>query len=152
MNNIKEHALSILGIFALMFLGIMGIVNQKNKHFPESAQKFEKSFYSLPKQITVTTYFAVKEQCDISPFITADGSEIDSTTKDWCAVSQDLLVFLDYGDTIYVEVGIKEYDGYYVIHDCMNSRVKNCVDILIPPGDKRRGGLWKGKVKWNITK
>ena len=98
--------------------------------------------------VGVTTYFATPEQCDNNHLITADGSEIDSTSINWCAVSQDLLDYFDYGDTIYISVGDTLYDGYYEIHDCMNPRVRNYIDILIPPGSTKRGGLWKGTIQW----
>lgn len=103
------------------------------------------------KTITVTTYFPVPEQCDSSPFYTADGSFIDSTSKRWCAVSQDILEDYSYGDTISIWIGDPKYDGKYVIHDCMHARIKNCVDILIGPGDKRTDGLWKG-ILWKDLK
>jgi 3D (Asp-Asp-Asp) domain-containing protein len=106
----------------------------------------------LFKRIIVTTYFPVSEQCDSSPFYTADGSFIDSTSKRWCAVSQDLLEYYSYGDTISIHTGDPLYNGKYVIHDCMHPRVKNCVDILIGPGDNRTGGLWKGVLLWKDSK
>lgn len=98
--------------------------------------------------VGVTTYFATPEQCDDSYLITADGSEIDSTSTNWCAISQNLLTYLDYGDTIYVSVGDSLYDGYYIIHDCMNKRINNYIDILIPPKSNKKGGLWKGTIIW----
>jgi 3D (Asp-Asp-Asp) domain-containing protein len=100
------------------------------------------------KPVTVTTYFPVPEQCDSSPFYTADGSFIDSSSKRWCAVSQDLLEDYSFGDTISIYTGDPLYNGKYIVHDCMHPRVKNCIDILIGPGDKRTGGLWKGILLW----
>ncbi len=112
----------------------------------EIAKQNSQKFINI-HPITVTTYFPVPAQCDASPFYTADGSLIDSSAKRWCAVSQDLLEKYDYGDTITVYIGDPQYNGDYIIHDCMHPRVKNCVDILIGPGDNRKGGLWKG-VLW----
>jgi 3D (Asp-Asp-Asp) domain-containing protein len=92
---------------------------------------------SIPKPIPVkaTMYHPVEAQCDDTPLITADGSRIcpiNVSDWNWIAVSQDLLkknggVF-DYGDQVYVKGTHK--DGIYTIHDCMNKRKKNQIDIL----------------------
>ena len=92
---------------------------------------------SIPTPINVkaTMYHPVEAQCDDTPLITADGSRIcpiNVSDWNWIAVSQDLLkknggVF-DYGDQVYVKGTHK--DGIYTIHDCMNKRKKNQIDIL----------------------
>jgi 3D (Asp-Asp-Asp) domain-containing protein len=92
---------------------------------------------SIPTPIPVkaTMYHPVEAQCDDTPLITADGSRIcpiNVSDWNWIAVSQDLLkknggVF-DYGDQVYVKGTHK--DGIYTIHDCMNKRKTNQIDIL----------------------
>ena len=92
---------------------------------------------SIPAPINVkaTMYHPVEAQFDDTPLITADGSRIcpiNVSDWNWIAVSQDLLkknggVF-DYGDQVYVKGTHK--DGIYTIHDCMNKRKKNQIDIL----------------------
>ena len=92
---------------------------------------------SIPTPINVkaTMYHPVEAQCDDTPLITADGSRIcpiNVSDWNWIAVSQDLLkknggVF-NYGDQVYVSGTHK--DGIYTIHDCMNKRKKNQIDIL----------------------
>ena len=88
-----------------------------------------------PLNVKATMYHPVEEQCDDSPLITADGSRIcpiNVSDWNWIAVSQDLLKknggIFDYGDQVYVKGTHK--DGVYTIHDCMNKRKKNQIDIL----------------------
>jgi 3D (Asp-Asp-Asp) domain-containing protein len=42
---------------------------------------------------------------------------------------------LDFGDTVILK-GIGKWDGEYVVHDVMNKRFKNRIDILINPNDE----------------
>ena len=92
---------------------------------------------SIPTPIPVkaTMYHPVEAQCDDTPLITADGSRIcpiNVSDWNWIAVSQDLLKknggIFDYGDQVYVKGTHK--DGIYTIHDCMNKRKTNQIDIL----------------------
>jgi 3D (Asp-Asp-Asp) domain-containing protein len=92
---------------------------------------------SIPKPIPVkaTMYHPVEAQCDDTPLITADGSRIcpiNVSDWNWIAVSQDLLKknggIFEYGDQVYVKGTHK--DGVYTIHDCMNKRKTNQIDIL----------------------
>ena len=92
---------------------------------------------SIPKPIPVkaTMYHPVEAQCDDTPLITADGSRIHPyqvSEWNWIAVSQDLLKknggIFEYGDKVYIKGTHK--DGIYTIHDCMNKRKTNQIDIL----------------------
>ena len=80
--------------------------------------------------VTITTYNAVRSQCDRSPLITADGTKIDhnklkSGEQKIVAISRDLLYAIPLGSVIYVE-------GYgrYEVRDTMNSRFNHSIDIL----------------------
>ena len=80
--------------------------------------------------VTITTYNAVRSQCDRSPLITADGTKIDnnklkSGEQKIVAISRDLLYAIPLGSLIYVEG-----HGYYEVRDTMNSRFKHSIDIL----------------------
>ena len=80
--------------------------------------------------VTITTYNAVRSQCDRSPLITADGTKIDnrkvkSGKQRIVAISRDLLYAIPLGSLIYVEG-----HGYYEVRDTMNSRFKHRIDIL----------------------
>lgn len=80
--------------------------------------------------VTITTYNAVRSQCDSSPLITADGTKIDhrkvkSGEQRIVAISRDLLYAIPLGSIIDIE-------GYgkYEVRDTMNSRFKHSIDIL----------------------
>ena len=80
--------------------------------------------------VTITTYNAVRSQCDSSPLITADGTKIDhrklkSGEQKIVAISRDLLHYIHLGSVIYIE-------GYgkYEVRDTMNSRFNHSIDIL----------------------
>lgn len=80
--------------------------------------------------VTITTYNAVRSQCDSSPLITADGTKIDhrklkSGEQKIVAISRDLLHDIPLGSIIDIE-------GYgkYEVRDTMNSRFNHSIDIL----------------------
>ena len=80
--------------------------------------------------VTITTYNAVRSQCDRSPLITADGTKIDhnkvkSGEQKIVAISRDLLYAIPLGSIIDIE-------GYgkYEVRDTMNSRFNHSIDIL----------------------
>jgi hypothetical protein len=118
-------------------------------------------------------YNPVREQCDKTPTITADGSVIDTlraSQQRWIAISQDLLwsprrhrLFVNdpvndhrykgrikFGDTIWIESPNPNINGKWVVHDLMNKKHKNAVDFLQTAGDGRlynNDKLWDGKFK-----
>lgn len=80
--------------------------------------------------VTITTYNAVRSQCDRSPLITADGTRINnkkvmSGEQKIVAISRDLLHAIPLGSIIDIE-------GYgrYEVRDTMNSRFNHSIDIL----------------------
>ena len=86
--------------------------------------------------VTITTYNAVRSQCDSSPLITADGTKIDhrklkSGEQKIVAISRDLLYAIPLGSVIDIE-------GYgkYEVRDTMNSRFNHSIDILQHPSKK----------------
>ena len=86
--------------------------------------------------VTITTYNAVRSQCDRSPLITADGTKIDnrklkSGKQRIVAISRDLLHYIPLGSVIDIE----GY-GYYEVRDTMNSRFNHSIDILQHPSKK----------------
>ena len=96
--------------------------------------------------VSVSHYYPSVAQCDAEPLITADMSRIDTValrngTLKWCALSRDM-IWCEYrqtltsdttvwrgkyrfGDSIYVS-GL----GWYEVHDAMNARWKQKLDIL----------------------
>lgn len=80
--------------------------------------------------VTITTYNAVRSQCDSSPLITADGTKIDhrklkNGEQKIVAISRDLLYAIPLGSIIDIE-------GYgrYEVRDTMNGRFNHSIDIL----------------------
>ena len=92
-------------------------------------------------RVTVTQYNPVVLQCDEDPLVTADNSKIDLKKLErgqirWVAVSRDLLDKYSYGNIIELTVvkGNKRINRRYIVHDTMNPRFTNRVDILTPVG------------------
>ena len=99
--------------------------------------------------VTITTYNAVRSQCDRSPLITADGTKIDhrkvkSGEQKIVAISRDLLYAIPLGSLIYVEG-----HGYYEVRDTMNSRFKHRIDILQHSSKKN---FKKDKIKIKLVR
>lgn len=99
--------------------------------------------------VTITTYNAVRSQCDRSPLITADGTKIDhrklkSGEQKIVAISRDLLYAIPLGSIIYIE-------GYgrYEVRDTMNSRFKHSIDILQHSSKKN---FKKNNIKIKLVK
>jgi 3D (Asp-Asp-Asp) domain-containing protein len=93
------------------------------------------------KNVTLTFYNPVKEQCDSTPLVTADGSKINlkqlrNGDLRWCAISRDLLQIYNYGDEIWIESENPQIRGYWTVKDTMAAKKKNSVDLLLPVGHK----------------
>ena len=104
---------------------------------------------SFTTHVTVTTYNAVRSQCDKTPTITADGTRIDNKKLEngqqrIAAISRDLLHEIPLGSTIL----IYGY-GYYEVRDTMNSRFNHCIDILQHPSKEN---FKKEKIKVELVK
>ena len=99
--------------------------------------------------VTVTRYNPVINQCDEDPLITADNSEINlrklkNEELRWVAISRDLLGEFSYGDTIKLACQADpSINGTYTIHDCMNKRWRNRVDILTHIESNHGCGKWE---------
>ena len=99
--------------------------------------------------VTITTYNAVRSQCDRSPLITADGTKIDhnkvkSGEQKIVAISRDLLYAIPLGSIIDIE----GYGRYEVSHT-MNSRFKHRLDILQHSSKKN---FKKDKIKIKLIR
>ena len=132
--NIKEmkHISTILKVATLIWLVIILIELDKLKR---DIKELKRTTIGM---VTVTMYHPVPKQTDSSPYITASGFRLDKKNpkKDRIiAISRDLKQKLDFGDTVILQ-GIGKWDGEYVVHDVMNKRFKNRIDILINPNDE----------------
>ena len=113
---------------------------------PTSSKNNSKS--SFTTHVTVTTYNAVRSQCDKTPTITADGTRIDNKKlkngkQRIVAISRDLLHEIPLGSTISIE-------GHdcYVVRDIMNPRFNHCIDILQHPSKEN---FKKKKIKVKLV-
>ena len=94
-------------------------------------------------QVDVTWYTSTVEECDSTPFITADGTRVRDGIV---AVSDDLLQTFEYGDSLYIESF-----GWFEVRDCMNSRWKHRIDIWC--GDRvvaLNNGIQEKHIYWNF--
>lgn len=110
------------------------------------SKKVSSSVRKIRTKVIATIYHPVENQCDNSPLITADNSKISlSRLKNkqlkWIAVSRDLRGTYKYGDIVKVVVkeGDKSIEGEYEVHDTMNPRFTNRIDILSHPDNKLYG-------------
>jgi len=146
-ENLIERILVVAGL-ALLTLGIVRLtIDESSKRNKITLTKTDtvRTFEKLPEIIEVsgTVYNPVADQCDGSPLYTANGSYIDTALLKagklhWLAISQDLLVQnggpYNLGDTIFVYHPDDKIRGKWIIHDCMNPRVKRYLDFLQPVG------------------
>ena len=58
----------------------------------------------------------------------------------WIAISRDLLNYFKYGDKVILSNEDGSICGIYEIHDTMNHRHKNRIDILFP--ETKKLGKW----------
>jgi 3D (Asp-Asp-Asp) domain-containing protein len=134
----KYKTISIL----LVVIGLFILPNTCNNSTPRVEN--QKRYYKYTLMVTASCYRANMNECDSTPLITADGSHIDINRVDklrWIAISRDLEKYHKMGDTILVEGIGKGFDGYWIVHDRMNSRFKKKIDFLI--SDKIEADLFK---------
>lgn len=90
-----------------------------------------------PEIVTLTTYKASEGETDSTPNITASGFKITNPKKHKIiAVSRDLKKKYKFGQKIRI-TGAGKYNGTYRVHDVMNKRYRNRIDILIGHKDKQ---------------
>lgn len=140
----KLEKILILLIFSVMTWTVVEIINRSNfRDYTKLEAKinyqdslFKDFYYSIVDTferdyflITLTTYNAVKGQCDNSPNITASNLKVHSKCR-YIGLSRDLLETFPYGSLVQIENAGK-FNGIYVVADCMNIRLFRHVDILI---------------------
>jgi len=89
----------------------------------------------LPVRV-VTVYHATVAQTDDTPLVTADGTKITSGQR-ICAVSQNMLTDVHFGDALWVDVPDRELRGIWWVHDVLAKRYTDYVDLLVPPDTLR---------------
>jgi 3D (Asp-Asp-Asp) domain-containing protein len=90
-----------------------------------------------PEIVTLTTYKATESETDSTPNITASGFKITNPKKHKIiAVSRDLKKKYKFGQKVRI-TNAGKYNGTYRVHDVMNKRYRNRIDILIGHNDKQ---------------
>ena len=131
-NMVIKPLVYLLSAFLILFAADISIENYKQNY---------KLHYNV---VTATCYRAESNQCDDTPFITADNSVIDINNIDklrWIAISRDLNEEYKMGDSVLVSGIDSIYDVVWIIHDRMNKRFNNKIDFLISKDLK--AGLFK---------
>lgn len=158
MKNLLKNKLLLIFIMSILFA-----MNCK-------AEAVKQMLYNI---VWGTIYNAEGSQCDDTPTITADGTNVDPTRASqyrYLAISQDMLFDMyrqslvndstrfrgkiSFGDTIYIyNEEYPEINGRWIVHDAMNKRHKMAIDFLQTKGDGHlydHNKLWSGKFN-NIS-
>lgn len=88
-------------------------------------------------KVSLTTYTTDISETDSFPLITASGLRLDSVNPKKnriIAISRDLQKLFSFGDKVVLRNAGK-FNGIWFIHDLMNKRFKNKIDILINPNE-----------------
>lgn len=104
------------------------------------------------RKVTATRYNPVESQCNDQPLITADMSKISLSKLKrgeirWIAVSRDLRKIYKYGDIVEIKAkdgDDKSINGLYEVHDTMNKRFTDRIDILTHADNPHGQGKWEG--------
>ena len=91
------------------------------------------------KVVALSTYKADTTETDSTPLVTASGFKLDSLNPKKhrvIAISRDLKALFAFGDKV-ILTNAGKFNGVWFIHDVMNKRYKNKIDILINPSDRQ---------------
>ena len=89
--------------------------------------------------VSLSTYKADTTETDSTPLVTASGFKLDSLNPKKhrvIAISRDLKELFSFGDKV-ILTNAGKFNGIWFIHDVMNKRYKNKIDILINPNDRQ---------------
>lgn len=151
----KKDLLFILFFGVIAYAGICEVkINKERKNFMEYLSStrdgiipgVEKEIKEKELKVTATVYNPVESQCDSDPLITADNSKIclnklNKGELRWIAISRDLRKHFKYGDVVLLSCESNpEINGEWEVHDTMNSRFSNKIDLLVP--EKIKLGKW----------
>ena len=89
--------------------------------------------------VSLSTYRADTAETDSTPLVTASGLKLDSLNPKKhrvIAISRDLKALFSFGDKVKL-TNAGKFDGIWIIHDVMNKRYRNKIDILINHSDRQ---------------
>ena len=91
------------------------------------------------KVVSLSTYKADTAETDSTPLVTASGFKLDSLNPKKhrvIAISRDLKELYAFGDQVKL-TNAGKFNGIWFVHDVMNKRYRNKIDILINPSDRQ---------------
>ena len=91
------------------------------------------------KVVSLSTYKADTAETDSTPLVTASGFKLDSLNPKKhrvIAISRDLKELFAFGDQVKL-TNAGKFNGIWFVHDVMNKRYRNKIDILINPSDRQ---------------
>jgi len=132
----KNNKLVVLGLVVVIIIGYFVLNPGKQPKYLVHRYPFSIDVF---KQVSLTTYTTDSNETDSTPLITASGLKLDSLNPKKhrvIAISRDLKKLFSYGDKVMLSnAGI--YNGIWFIHDLMNKKWKNKIDILINPNERQ---------------
>ena len=164
------HKMLILFIIMVLSTTITGFSGGNIPYIHNKGINGKNKLVNMPKltllydNVWATVYNPENNQCDETPYLTGDGSKIDKKKINglrWIAISQEMLNCaerqklltysrtdlykgkINYGDTIWISSKHPEINGWWVVHDTKNARIKNSIDFLQSKGSESLYGKWK---------
>jgi 3D (Asp-Asp-Asp) domain-containing protein len=126
-----------MGVFLLMLVG--GFYLIKPSHESRAIAMQYPFVLESVNVVSLSTYRADTAETDSTPLVTASGFKLDSLNPKKhrvIAISRDLKALFSFGDKVKL-TNAGKFDGIWIIHDVMNKRYRNKIDILINHGDRQ---------------
>ena len=126
-----------IGVFLLMLVGVFYLLRPGHK-----ARAIVMQYPFVLKSmnlVSLSTYKADTSETDSTPLITASGFKLDSLNPKKhrvIAISRDLKELFAFGDKVKL-TNAGKFNGIWFIHDLMNKKYRNKIDILINPSDRQ---------------
>ena len=128
-----------LGMAIILFIIVGSFYTLRPDHRTRSIVLRYPFVLKSDKVVSLSTYRADTAETDSTPLITASGFKLDSLNPKKhrvIAISRDLKALFSFGDKVKLSNAGK-FNGIWFIHDVMNKRYKNKIDILINPSDRQ---------------
>jgi len=126
-----------MGVFLLMLVGGFHLLRPGHKA-RAIVMQYPFVLKSM-KLVNLSTYKADASETDSTPLITASGFKLDSLNPKKhrvIAISRDLKELFAFGDKVKL-TNAGKFNGIWFIHDLMNKKYRNKIDILINPSDRQ---------------
>ena len=128
-----------LGMGLILFIVVGSFYTLRPDHITRAIVMQYPFVLKSDKVVSLSTYRADTAETDSTPLITASGFNLDSLNPKKhrvIAISRDLKELFAFGDKVKL-TNAGKFNGVWIIHDVMNKRYKNKIDILINPGDRQ---------------